>query len=357
MEETKNIMGMLDLMVRPAFCVKDGEILHANQAAQSYMISPGTPVCDLLSTGLEEYGDFSEGCLYLTLQLGGRGCGAAVTRFEDFDVFVLDQESEQTELQAMALAAQELRAPLSGLFAVADKLFPNINDQNHDQVAQMNRSLFQMQRLIGNMSDASRYSRENAPPRDVRNITAIFQEVFDRARELISNIGITLRFTTQCGSIYCMADEERLERAVYNILSNAVKFTPKGGTIEARLTQRGSKLYLTVQDSGSGIAENIRSSVYSRYLREPSLEDGRFGIGLGMVLIRTAAAIHGGTLLMEHPKDSGARITMTIAIREGSSSLVRSPSYRIDYAGHRDHGLLELSESLPWSLYDADTVN
>lgn len=357
MEEKKNIMGMLDLMVRPAFCVKDGEIRHVNQAAQSYMIGAGAPVCDMLATGAEEYADFSEGCLYLTLQLASRSCGAAVTRFEDFDVFVLDQESEQTELQAMALAAQELRGPLSGIIAVADKLFPQLDDQNHDQAAKMNRNLFQLQRIIGNMSDASRYIRETAPPRDVRNITAIFQEVFGRARELIAHTGITLRFTAQCGSIYCIADEELLERAVYNILSNAAKFTPRDGTIDARLTRRGSKLYLTVQDSGSGIAESIRSSVYSRYLREPSLEDGRFGIGLGMVLVRTAASIHGGTVLMEHPRDSGARITMTIAICEGNSALVRSPAYRVDYAGHRDHGLLELSEILPWELYDTDTVN
>lgn len=354
MEDTKNIIGMLELMVHPAFCVKKGKILHSNQAAQSYMLSSGTPVRDLLATGVEEYEDFSEGDLYLTMQLAGRSCGAAVTRFEDVDVFVLDQEPEQTELQAMALAAQELRGPLSGLIAVADKLFPNIDEQNHSQVAQMNRSMFQIQRIVGNMSDASRFSRENASPMDVRNITAIFREVFARARELISSLGITLRYTTQCGSIYCMTDEDRLERAIYNILSNAVKFTPKGGTIDVRLIQRGNKLYLTVQDSGSGIDEI--GSVHSRYRREPRLEDGRLGIGLGMVLIRTAAAVHGGTLLIEQPKDSGARVTMTIAIRE-SGNMVRSPLYRIDYAGHRDHGLLELSESLPWELYDADSVN
>jgi K+-sensing histidine kinase KdpD len=143
---------------------------------------------------------------------------------------------------------------------------------------------------------------------------------------------------------------------VYNLLSNAVKFTPRGGYIDAKLTRRGTKLYLTVQDSGSGVDPKVRGNVYSRYLRQPGVEDGRFGIGLGMVLIRSAAAAHGGTVLMEHPEGLGARITMTMTIRQSSGSL-RSNILKVDYAGERDHGLIELAESLPSKLYEKEYIN
>lgn len=360
MEELNNLIGMLELISRPAFCVKDGQVVRLNQTAQSYFIGIGTPVADLLATGAEEYADFSDGCLYLTLRLGYQTCGATVSNFAGFNVFVIDQDSDQAELQAMALAARELRQPLSTLLNTADRLFPAIDQQSGstgEQVAQMNRGIYQMQRLILNMSDAARYIRENAVPRDVRDITAIFREVFRRAEDLICHTGTALHFTNLRTPLYCMVDEEKLERAIYNILSNALKFTPKDGAIEARAFRRNNKVYLTVQDNGSGVAENIRSSIYTRYLRQPSLEDGRLGIGLGMVMIRAAAAAHGGTVLMEHPADAGARITMTISIREGDGRQVRSPSFRVDYAGERDHALLELSDVLPWELYESDIAN
>ena len=147
-------------------------------------------------------------------------------------------------------------------------------------------------------------------------------------------------------------DTEKLERAVGNILSNALKFTPKGGTIEAKLTRTGKMLHLTVQDNGSGIPQSLRGNVYNHYQRQPGIEDGRFGIGLGLVLIRATAAAHGGTVLIDHPEGSGTRITMTIAIRQDSDSLVRSSIISVDYAGGRDHLLLERADNLPAELYE-----
>jgi K+-sensing histidine kinase KdpD len=184
----------------------------------------------------------------------------------------------------------------------------------------------------------------------------VFQEIFDKAGALLGQTDMELRFFNLEQDVYCQMDVEKMERAVYNLLSNAAKFTPRGGFIEARLVQRGAKLYLTVQDSGSGVDPKVRGNVHARYRRQPGVEDGRFGIGLGMVLIRSAAAAHGGTVLMEHPEDLGARITMTIAIRQNTGTL-RSRILKVDYAGERDHGLIELSDALPFSLYEKEYIN
>ena len=111
-------------------------------------------------------------------------------------------------------------------------------------------------------------------------------------------------------------------------------------------------LHLQVLDSGSGIAQQIRSSIFHRYLRQPGIEDSRWGLGLGMVLIRSAAASHGGTVLIDSPTGAGTRVTMTLAIRQRTEAALRSPILRVDYAGERDHGLIELSDSLPAALYE-----
>lgn len=359
MEQFQNITGMLDLIVRPAFCVKDGIVTAMNQGAKKRLLNLNTPIGALLLTGQEEYREFRDGCLYLTLRLEGQSTGASVTKMEPYDVFVLEQDTDQAELHAMALAAQELREPLASVMTVADRLFPVVSsdEKSQDQVARINRGLFQMLRVISNMSDAARYNQEPETVFEVRDITAIFEEVFRKSAALIHQSGIQVTFDNLPQSIYTLADEEKLERAVYNILSNAIKFTPRGGTIDAKLTQRGKMVYLTVQDSGIGVDPSLRANVHSRYLRQPGLEDGRFGIGLGMVLIRAAAAAHGGTVLMEYPENSGVRIIMTMEIRQDIGTPVRSGILKVDYAGERDHGLIELADTLPADLYKKESIN
>lgn len=361
MEQMNDTMGMLDLMVRPGFCVKNNTITKVNHAAQAQLIEIGTDIRTLLETGKEEYAEFQEGCLYLTLQISGLRWSASVTRIDGCDVFLLDQDRDQAELQAMALAAQQLRAPLANIMTIADSLLPAVAQDKDpaigEQAARLNRGLFQMLRIVGNMSDASRYSKSISFHQENVDICAVFNDIFSKAAELASHACISLTFTNINHPVICLADSEMLERAVLNTVSNAIKFTPKGGTIACQLTCRGNKLYLSVQDNGSGVDSAIQGSVFHRYKREPGLEDGRYGIGLGMVLIRSAATHHGGTVLMDHPEDAGIRVTMTIAIRQSADTVVRSGIYRFDYAGERDHGLIELADSLPYDVYNSKKIN
>ena len=101
----------------------------------------------------------------------------------------------------------------------------------------------------------------------------------------------------------------------------------------------------------------MRGTVYSRYRRQPGMEDNRFGIGLGMVLIRSTATAHGGTVLIDHPSEGGVRLTMTLAIKQNLDSAVRASIMQVDYAGERDHSLIELSDVLPSSLYETKKIN
>jgi K+-sensing histidine kinase KdpD len=141
------------------------------------------------------------------------------------------------------------------------------------------------------------------------------------------------------------------------MISNAVKFSQKGSAIHAKLSQKDNMLFLTVQDSGNGISGEIRSNVHSRFRRQPGLEDSRFGIGLGMVMIRSAAAAHGGTVLIDHPEGCGTRITMSMTISQTKDSMVHASTLHIDYAGERDHSLIELSDVLPSAMYTAKKIN
>ena len=361
MEKQNNITGMLELILRPAFCVQNGSIVQANHPAQSLGIVAGTPISELLVTGAEEYAALQNSCLYLTVQVQTSHFGASVTQVDGLDVFVLEPEHIQPELQALALAARELREPMASLMVAADRLLPTLDD--NDEAAQkyaatINRSLHHLLRLLDNMSDSARYAEEKASRQEYRNVGALMSEFFEHAAALVESAGITLHFANQAGEIRSMVDVEKLRRAVFNLISNAVKFTPKGGHIDARLTRHGNFVHLTVTDNGRGISREQLSSLYFRYLRPSCVEDSRHGIGLGMVIVQAAAAAHGGTVLIEQPQEGGTKITLTLAIRPQADGNFRSPAgLCIDYSGGRDRGLVELADLLPASSFQVKKIN
>lgn len=337
----------LDLIVAPCFCVKGGRIFQCNAAAKHLPLPLGAEIAPLLATGQKEYTAYEGGSLYLTLDLSGTVFGAEVERRGELDFFVLEGPAEPRELRVLSLAAAELRLPLSGILASAEAIAEQSGEAGTAQVASLNRGLAQLLRLVGNMSAASSGTSHQA----LVEITGIFREIFEKAGAMLEGIGLCLDYQGPETALYCLADTQELERAVLNLLSNAAKFTPRGGHIAASLTRQGRMLRLCIQDSGSGIADSVRGSVFRRYLRQPAIEDSRYGLGLGMVMIRAAASHHGGAVLIDRPPQGGTRVTVTLAIRQDPVSQLRSPLLKVDYAGERDHALIELSDVLPAEFY------
>lgn len=342
MDHSNNHNPLLDLLNRPAFLVRDGIITQVNQAAQQKLICVGARVSDILGDHLSIYEAFQNGSLYLSLQLDGGSCGATVTVAEDQHLFCLEQ-NEQVD-QALALAAQQLRSPLHSLFSAVEA---------QPELQSVQQSLYQLQRIITNMSDFPRYQDQGDARMEVTDFCRVFAEVVEKASVLLDCAGVRLNYTALPEYVIGLADREMLERAVYNLISNAAKFSPKGSTVEAKLTHSGNMLYFTVQDQGDGIPFNVLNNVFNRYLRAPGIEDGRHGVGLGLALVRSAAVCHKGTVLIDQPETGGTRITMTVTVTPSDDTILRSP-IRIpfsDYAGGRDHGLLELSDILPGDAY------
>lgn len=336
---------LIHLIPAPCFCVQEGRIAACNQAAQGLLLPIGSPVAPMLATGAEEYAAFQGGSLYLTLNIGGTQFGAGIERRGATDYFLLEQEGWDQELTSLALAARDLRSPLSGLCATAEAL----TEKGAPEAPELNRSLARMLRVVGNMSAAA--SPDFHP--ELLDICALFREILEKTAAQLEAAPRTLRYQVPENAIYTLADPQLLERAVLNLLSNAAKFTSPGDTISCSLTRQGRMLCLTVQDTGMGIPQELRSSLFRRYQRQPAIEDGRHGIGLGLVLVRSAAARHGGTVLIDSPGPTGTRVTMTLEIRQDIPKSLRSPLLRVDYSGERDHGLVELSDVLPSECYKA----
>ncbi len=354
METTEHLFPWLELVDRPAFCVKDGMVTASNAAAKSRMLPIGTDVYEIVTEHRETYQNFTSGCLFLTITAGGLPCNACVNRAEDCDIFILEQDSDTAQLQALALAAQQLRIPLSNVMTVTDRLFSdliNTDDQTRQQAGQLQHGLFQLLRIISNMSDSGSYRGIPFAGMQMTNLTGVFREIIEKAQAASESTGIRLEYTAPEMPVLGLADPEKLERAVYNLLSNALKFSPAGSTVAAKLSTKGNQLSFTVCNPCAEPMQEHR--FWNRYRREPTIEDSRYGLGLGMTLIGAVATAHGGTVLVDHPDGQSTRVTMTIAISKDNGDTLRSPVMRIgDYAGGRDKAQLEFADLLPTDVYD-----
>ncbi|MGN0976814.1 MAG: hypothetical protein ACI4PH_02060, partial [Faecousia sp.] len=207
MENQKENPTMLNMIIRPGFQVQDNRIIEVNQAAEALLLTPGTDVRSLLLTGAEEYEAFQGGCLYLKLSIFSQSFGASVCRIDGVDLFLLDQESDDGELRALALAARELREPLANIMLAAKNLVPE-DPTGREQAARLSRGLHQLLRIVGNMSDAG--TSAAASRQEIRDISSVFAEIFEKAGVMVEQTGVHLSYQGLSETVYCLADADQL---------------------------------------------------------------------------------------------------------------------------------------------------
>ncbi len=344
-----NHFCILDMLERPAFCVRDGVIVRANQHARSYLFVEGEPIARFLLTDRDAYNQFEGGCLYLNVTSAEVVSGASVTRIEDFDLFVVDTEGPQFE--AFALAASQLRMPLCNLVNMMDSM----SDQDPQYAAQRSqlwKQVYQLGRVINNMADVNWLRKESTARQEPTEFSALFAEIMEKLDTMVTAAGYRLEFENLPRPVVGAADRELLLRAVSNILSNAVKFSPKGSLIRAVVKRHDKYLHFTVTDPGDG--QEARCDVFTRYARHADVEDSRRGLGLGMAIIHSVATDHGGTVLVETLKEGGTRVTMTIALRKIEQTTLRTPVQLPvnNYTGGLDTSLVEFADVLPPEMFN-----
>lgn len=357
MEHSFTENPMLNLVERPAFCVQNNTIVQVNEAAVKKLIQIGTPIEKLLLSDFAIYNGYTGGPLQLTLTVAGKIFQTSVERIDNIDIFLLETDKHQSELQLLALVAMRFRVPLSGVMPLVELLLRNPelcdNPDTVEILSQLNRGLYQIQRMVCDMTDANLYAEQENMHMETLDINCVINEIVEKAKTLLLNSDVVIQHTGLELPTFCIADAQMLERAVFHLISNAVKYSEKPCTIETKLTRQGNMLHFSIQDSGRCISNAVYSQMFSRYLREPGIEDGSFGVGLGMTIVRAVAVAHGGTVLVDSQNGHGNKVTFTISIRQDNTGNLKSDIVRFgDYAGGRDHALLELSDVLPSELYD-----
>ena len=174
-------------------------------------------------------------------------------------------------------------------------------------------------------------------------------ELCRQADSIAREAGVEVRFVCRERYVIAAVNRTYLERMVWNLLSNALKFTPKGGTITVTLEDRGKQLVLSVRDTGCGIAPEIADTLFDRWQQAERMELPSHGMGLGLLICRRAAEGHGGRLLLESREGEGTLVTVSLPHTRRNDGQVWES--RTDYAGGFPHVMMELSDALPYRAF------
>jgi PAS domain S-box-containing protein len=231
-----------------------------------------------------------------------------------------DKAQEMTRLkdEFLATLSHELRTPLNGILGWGRLLQSGSLDDGKRQNAlnAIVRNASAQNQLIDDLLDVSRIVsgkfRLNVGP---VHLHAVIEAALDVIRPAADAKGVALQAVLDADAGLIQGDPGRLQQVIWNLLANAVKFTPKGGRVQVTLRREESSAEVAVADTGSGVAHDFLPYVFDRFRQQDGAHSRRAGgLGLGLAIVKNIVELHGGTVAAHSAGDG-----------EGSTFVVKLP--------------------------------
>lgn len=246
----------------------------------------------------------------------------------------------------------QLRTALGGMHIAVSRLAPperrDADAALDRDAALLNRNYYALLRLSNNLSNAPMLLDDAPLTRENTDIVTWLDGLCRQAAPLFALRNVALTF--QCSAAHHGAAINRvcLEQAVWNLLSNALKFTAEGGSVTVSLRFERRQVLLAVTDTGCGISAEDMEMVFDSYLHPERLAVLPSGLGLGLPLCRRIAEGHGGRLVLNSREGHGTTVTLALP-DELVEDVVEDVPF--DYTGGFQPALVGLADGLPFEAF------
>ena len=235
----------------------------------------------------------------------------------------------RNQSESMRIVLHDLRSPLTSMqgFASMMEMVGELNERQQHFVSKILSGITQMTALVENVQDAGRYDADSGfyeltrAPCDIGEIAKRIVENHLIPADKTLNISLNVAENLPIVNV----DATMLERAINNLVDNAIKYTPDGGSINVAVVNGDNQIVVKVRDSGLGISPQNQSQLFERHVRIHRPEFKKIkGTGLGLFIVRSVARRHGGDAGVESTEGNGSVFSITIPL-EGANLITHTP--------------------------------
>ncbi len=264
------------------------------------------------------------------------------------------KEVTAQKLQFFTNVSHEVRTPLTLILVPLDRLIVSLRESPYaSDLRLIQKNANRLLRVINQILDFRKVEgkQEKLAVREI-DLVPFVGEIKSYFDSMASVRAISYTCTSSIKQCTLWIDPDLLERVFFNLLSNAFKFTPEGGSVRIELTEEGGRVFIRVIDTGSGIRPANLPHLFDRFYTE----DRSMGTGIGLHLVKEYIHMHGGEIRVE--SEPGQRTTFTVCLRKGKahfedSDLMETPVSHQAYEASRldDSETKEmLSKTYPYTI-------
>lgn len=226
-------------------------------------------------------------------------------------------ESSRRKDEFLAMLAHELRNPLAPISAAAELLRIETTDRRLiSSVSQViTRQTAHMTGLIDDLLDVSRVTRgQISLTTELLHVRDLMDEALEQVRAAVEERRHRIDVIEPPHDVCIPGDEKRMVQILANLLGNAVKFTPNGGSIALRADVVGDQVRISVRDDGIGMTQELTNSVFEMFVQgERSSDRSQGGLGIGLALVKSLVTLHGGSVTA-HSEGLGKGSEFTVSL-------------------------------------------
>jgi signal transduction histidine kinase len=220
----------------------------------------------------------------------------------------------------VGLISHELRTPLSSILGYLELLRDNdeqpLSEEQEQYLAVAERNAHRLLRLVGDLLFTAQVESGKFPlDRGDVELERVVTAAVESARPAATAAGITVNEVVTDSTAVTYGDPVRLGQVCDNLISNAIKFTPKGGTVTVSLSATATDAVITVRDTGMGIPESELDQLFARFFRATTATRNAVpGVGLGLTITKAIVTAHHGEMAVTSEEGVGTEFTVTLPL-------------------------------------------
>jgi signal transduction histidine kinase len=220
-------------------------------------------------------------------------------------------EVDRMRRDLVANVSHELRTPISALQAKLENLVDGVEQPDPESLGVMLNQVERLGRMVSQLLDLSRLESGAIPlERRPFEVASVLEMAASESR---LNAGrVTVSVEAQSTGLVADGDPERVHQVVANLVDNAVRYSPAGGTVTIAAHRDAGRVAIEVSDEGPGIPEQEASRVFERFYRADPSRSGHGGAGLGLAIARWIVDLHGGEIRAEARQPKGCRMVVLL---------------------------------------------